>query len=128
MNGSHDYCVVVGAFVTAIASLSIAAPTPAPLPPVDWAAAERREARAAATRANTVVDSAGHALVRTRRGSTAIAVNDTLAGHCPSLAADPALRCAVVAALVFLVGALVLVYCFRDEIRALSARTVTLDP
>lgn len=97
-------------------------------PDLAKAAAERREARAAATRANTVVDSAGHALVRTRRGSTAIAVNDTLAGHCPSLAADPALRCAVVAALVFLVGALVLVYCFRDEIRALSARTVTLDP
>lgn len=48
MNGSHDYCVVVGAFVTAIASLSIAAPNTAPLPPVDWAAAERREEAARA--------------------------------------------------------------------------------
>lgn len=89
-------------------------------------AAARRTARAAATRANTVVDPTGRALARTRRASTAIAVSDVLAGRCPSLAADPALRCAAAAALVFLVAALVLVYCFRSEIRALSAHTVSL--
>ena len=43
MSGSHDYRVVVGAFVTAVASQSIAAPNTAPLPPVDWDAVDRRE-------------------------------------------------------------------------------------
>lgn len=48
MTGSHDYSLVVGAFVTGIVSLSIAAPNTTPLPPVDWDAADRREEAAVA--------------------------------------------------------------------------------
>lgn len=40
--------MVVGAFVTGIASQSIAAPNTAPLPPADWDAADRREEAALA--------------------------------------------------------------------------------